>query len=68
MSQEHEKPETIHDEIEAEVSHSTVAKRSVWKGLGWKIAALIIVAGAAVWFARSHQDTGPIHAATAMTK
>jgi hypothetical protein len=68
MSQEQGKPETIHDEIEAEVNHNTVAKRSLWKGLGWKIGALIIVAGAALWFARGHQDAGPIHAATAMTK
>jgi hypothetical protein len=68
MSQEHAKQETIHDEIEAEVSHSTVAKRPVWKGLWWKMIALIIVAGAAVWFARTHQDSGPIHAASASTK
>jgi len=65
MSQDHEKPETIHDEIEAEISQSTVAKPSVWKSLGWKIVALIVLAGVVVWVARSHQDSGPIHPATA---
>jgi hypothetical protein len=68
MSQEHTKPETIHDEIEAEVSHAAVVKRSVWRGAGWKIAALIIVACAAFWIARPHTETGPIHAASANTK
>jgi hypothetical protein len=68
MSQEHAKQETIHDEIEAEVSHNTVVKRSVWKSLGWKIAALIIVAGAAIWFARAHEDLGPIHTTSASVK
>jgi len=66
MSQDHEKPETIHDEIEAEISsQNVVSKRSMWSGLGWKIVALIILAGVVLWVARAHQDSGPIHPATA---
>ncbi|HVW55399.1 MAG TPA: hypothetical protein VHC00_06950 [Rhizobiaceae bacterium] len=69
MSQDHTKQETIHDEIEAEISsQNIVAKRSVWRGLGWKIAALIILAGVVVWVARAHHDSGPIHAATASAR